>query len=45
MRKLDVNGSAPIGHQIDFDQRTRGVDMSHLRMEIITAIPLVLDFQ
>ena len=45
MRDLDVNGCSPIGHQIDFDQGSGGVDVGHLRVEIIAAIPMMVDFQ
>ncbi len=38
-----MNGNAPIRNQIDFNQRTRGIDMGHLCGEIIAAIPLRLD--
>ena len=45
MRELDVNGSTPVGHEIDFDQRTRSVDMGHSRTEIIPAVSLMFDLQ
>lgn len=42
---LDVDGSSPVGHQVDFDEGTRRVDMSYLRMEVVATVTLMLDFQ
>jgi len=40
-----MDGNAPIGDQIDFNQRTRGIDIGHLCEEIIAAITMMVDFQ
>ena len=45
MRDLDMDRGAPIGHQIDFDEGTRRVDVSHFGMEIIAAVALMFDLQ
>lgn len=40
-----MNRGAPVGHQVDFDERTRRVDVSYLRMKVVAAVTLTLDFQ
>ena len=45
MRDLDVDRCAPIGHQFNFDERTRCVDVSDFGMEVIAAVALMFDLQ
>ena len=45
MRHLHVNRGSPVGHQIDFDEGTGGVDMGHLGTEVIPAVALMFDLQ
>ncbi len=45
MRYLDMHRGSPVGHQIDFNERTGGIDMGDLGTEVIAAVTLMFDLQ